>query len=254
MKRVLVAAAMFSGAIAQPAVAEVIVAQGTNSGAELGAVAGFDYALGSLDQVTLTISGTENRTALAHIGDWPQGAPATADLSWSIDGTSNFTLFRWPQTQGSVALASFAVPIAGAGQETVSDEDRLFEMWASGEATFSLDPTVVPQLGSSGFNDWDLVLRFFGPGFYDGSDVTFSSDQPLEPMSLGPVCIDGQFQGEELCNFFVFTLNYFYTPQTAVPESSTWLMMLLGFGAVGFTLRRAKRLAPHGTPAPALRG
>ena len=136
MKRLFIAAALFSGTIAQPVGAEVVVAQGTNYGVELGAVPGFDYSLGSLDQVTLTISGTENRSGLAHVGDWPEGAPATANLNWSIDGTSNFTLYQWPQTAGSIALASFAVPIAGAGQESVSDEDRLFEMWASGQATF----------------------------------------------------------------------------------------------------------------------
>lgn len=240
MKSLLIAAATFLAAIAQPATAAVIVEQGTNSGATLGALPGFDYSLGSLDQVSLTISGTENRSGFAHIGDWPDGAPATTNLSWSILGTSNFTLFLFPPSQGSVALASFAVPIAGAGQAAVSDEDRLFEMWASGEATFSIDPSVIPQLGSSGFFDWDLVLRFFGPGFYDGSDVTFSSEIPLQPIALGGTCLDGQFQGEELCNFFTYTLSYFYTPQ-AVPEPSTWAMMLLGFGAVGLSIRRARK-------------
>ena len=236
----LIVAATVFAAVAQPAAAEVIVVQGSNSGVALGALPGFDYSLGSLDQVTLTISGTENRSGFV-IGEWPQGAPPTASIGWSIDGTSNFTLYTFPVSQNSVALASFAVPIAGSGQESVSDADRLFEMWASGAATFSFNPTVVPQLGSSGVNDWDLALRFFGPGFYDGSDVTFTSDPLLQPISLGPVCLDGAFQGEELCNFFSYTLSYFYTPQgSAVPEPSTWMMMLLGFGAVGFTFRRKK--------------
>ena len=240
LKRALMAAAVVAGAIAQPAVAEVIVVQGSNSGVALGALPGFDYSLGSLEQVTLTISGTENRSGFV-AGQWPEGAPATADITWAINGTSNFTLFHYPVSQGSVGLASFAVPIAGAGQASVSDQDRLFEMWATGAATFSLNPTVVPQLGSSGVNNWDLALRFFGPGFYDGSDVTFTSHPSLQPISLGPVCFDGAFQGEELCNFFSYTLSYFYTPQgSAVPEPSTWMMMLLGFGAVGFALRRKK--------------
>jgi hypothetical protein len=239
-KRILIAAAMLWGAMGQPALAEVVVVQGNNFGVALGALPGFDYSLGSLDQVTLTISGTENRSGFV-IGDWPESAPATANINWSIDGTSNFTLYEWPRSAGSIELASFAVPIAGASQESVSDDDRLFEMWASGEATFSLDPTLIPQLGSSGFNDWDIVLSFFGPGFYDGSDVTFSSDQAVQPISLGPVCFGGAFQGEELCNFFSYTLSYGYTPQAAaVPEPSTWMMLLLGFGAAGVTLRRKK--------------
>ena len=252
MRLRLTAVAMFVAAVAQPAAAQVIVEQGTNYGVELGALPGFDYSLGSLDQVTLTISGTENRSGFAHVGFWPEGAPATANLSWSIDGTSDFTLYQWPEHAGSVELASFSVAIAGEGQETVSDEDRLFEMSASGEATFSLDPSLIPQLGSSGFYDWDLVLRFWGPGFYDGSDVTFTSDQPLDPIALGPTCFDGQFHGEEECNTFVYTLSYFYTPQ-AVPEPSTWAMMLLGFGAAGFTLRRARKKASFGVGGLPLR-
>ena len=108
LKLALMAAAVVSGAIAQPAVAEVVVVQGNNFGAALGALPGFDYSLGNLDQVTLTISGTENRTGFV-LGD----LPATADISWSIDGASNFTLYQFPVSQGSVALASFAVPIAG---------------------------------------------------------------------------------------------------------------------------------------------
>jgi PEP-CTERM motif len=242
MKRLLIAAATLSAAIAQPAIAEVIVQQGTNGGAALGALPGFDYSLGSLDAVSLTIAGTENRSGFV-IGDWPQGAPATMDLNWSIAGTSNFTLYLWPVSQGSVPLTSFAIPIAGAGQDVISDEDRLFEMWASGEATFSIDPSVIPQLGSSGFFDWDLALRFFGPGFYDGSDITFGSVDPLQPIPLGGTCFGGSFQGEELCNFFTYTLSYIYTPQ-AVPEPSTWAMMLLGFGAVGFAMRKRKQTKP----------
>ena len=51
MKRLLIAAATLSAAIAQPALAAVIVQQGTNGGVSLGALPGFDYSLGSLDQV-----------------------------------------------------------------------------------------------------------------------------------------------------------------------------------------------------------
>ncbi len=32
--------------------------------------------------------------------------------------------------------------------------------------------------------------------------------------------------------------------QTAVPEPATWAMMLIGFGAIGFTMRRQKKGAP----------
>lgn len=235
-----IAAASFAIAIAQPAAADVVVAHGSNNGVALGALPGFDYSLGTLNQVTLTISGTEHRSAFAHAGAWPAGAPATLNLGWSINGTSNFTLYEWPVSSGSTALATFALAVAGAGTETVSSGDRLFNMSATGAATFFIDPTLIPQLGSSGFFDWDLAVRFSGPGFFDGSDVSFTSTNSLQPFALGGTCFDGQVRGEESCNNFAYTLSYFYTP-SAVPELSTWTMMLLGFGAVGFTLRRRSK-------------
>src|SRR5256885_7200208 len=43
-------------------------------------------------------------------------------------------------------------------------------------------------------------------------------------------------------------------PRTAVPEPASWAMMLLGFGAIGLTIRRRKREAQqHHRPARRLR-
>jgi hypothetical protein len=239
MRFLAIAAALFSMSLSQPAAADVIVEQGSNFGGELGALPGFDYSLGTLDQVTLTISGTENRSGFAHVGPWPSGAAATTAIGWSIDGTSSFSLYGWPLSSESAVLATFAVAIAGAGEATVSSADRLFDMTVTGAATFLIDPSLIPQLGSSGFADRDLVLRFSGPGFFDGSDVSFTSNDSLQPFALGGTCFAGQVRGEESCNFFSYTLSYLYSPP-GVPESSTWAMMLLGFGALGFAMRRRR--------------
>jgi hypothetical protein len=40
-----------------------------------------------------------------------------------------------------------------------------------------------------------------------------------------------------------FSNAVLYTTGVAVPEAATWAMMLLGFGAVGFTMRRRRRPA-----------
>ena len=39
-------------------------------------------------------------------------------------------------------------------------------------------------------------------------------------------------------------------PGPAVPEPATWLMLISGFGMLGFALRRRRRLANSGVPAP----
>ncbi|MBO9712568.1 MAG: PEP-CTERM sorting domain-containing protein [Sphingomonas sp.] len=76
------------------------------------------------------------------------------------------------------------------------------------------------------------------------SDLIFNfSDQ---------VALDG---GLTSANGGSFTLLSFSTPSNvgsgnallvsnAVPEPATWLMLIGGFGAVGFALRRRQRLAP----------
>jgi hypothetical protein len=41
-------------------------------------------------------------------------------------------------------------------------------------------------------------------------------------------------------HLFEFKQNSYDPAPGAVPEVSTWAMMLLGFGAIGFTIRRRK--------------
>jgi hypothetical protein len=124
------------------------------------------------------------------------------------------------------------VPIAGTGTVQVSEFDRVFPMVVTGSATFSIDPFLIPQLGSF-LPGYDFSVRFIGPGYYDGSDVQFTSSYPLSPRAPAYFC------PEESCNQFRYTLTYNCTP--AVPEPATWAMLLLGFGAVGFAMRRSRR-------------
>ncbi|MBY9061427.1 PEPxxWA-CTERM sorting domain-containing protein [Sphingomonas yunnanensis] len=54
---------------------------------------------------------------------------------------------------------------------------------------------------------------------------------------------------DDLCGSVRYTLTYDYTPfGAAVPEPSTWAMMVLGFGLAGAAIRR-RRAA--GAPAAA---
>ena len=40
--------------------------------------------------------------------------------------------------------------------------------------------------------------------------------------------------------FWTFTINWLGLALTPVPEPATWAMMVLGFGFVGFGMRRAR--------------
>lgn len=55
--------------------------------------------------------------------------------------------------------------------------------------------------------------------------------------------------GENISGVFrSYVGAFFVAPTAAVPEPATWAMMLIGFGALGYILRR-KHTQPHGTYA-----
>jgi len=103
-------------------------------------------------------------------------------------------------------------------------------------ATFTGSPglTVSPGTQSyaylfGGGNNFTQLLTFTGaPGTYTGNIFLDFA------VSTADYNRNGTFQNGAN---FAYTVNLL-SPTGAVPEPSTWAMMLLGFGAVGFSLRR----------------
>jgi hypothetical protein len=92
-------------------------------------------------------------------------------------------------------------------------------------------------------NRYDVFLsRLLGPGNYTVSVAAFSN------FALGPNLSNG-FQGtgsfNGRTNAWAFDiLNVNSAAQVgAVPEPGTWALMLIGFGAVGASLRRRRRVS-----------
>ncbi len=106
------------------------------------------------------------------------------------------------------------------------------------------------------------VIRFLsGPEvfvFYsdngDGSDALADTGLPtafftnvVTLAEVGPEGSNGAFYTPTANQpGFVpgFAVTYHFISDSAVPEPATWAMMLIGFGAVGVTLRRRKRTQP----------
>lgn len=242
------AAGLLLSVAAAPASAAVIVQTSSNSSAEQGGFDGFDRTLGTLNSVTLAISTTEHRAL-------PFGTMALeqyGSISWVVEGYSNFYFSvvdpsiefdpenpfpHYPDT----AAGLFQVAISGSG--TASLENIPDEILVTGSALFNIDPALVPQ--DVNFYGGETRIQFGGPGFYNFSDTTFSApifNGPYEGGYCGDRENPGRF-GDEGCNNHVYTLTYNYTPAAevgAVPEPTTWAMMLLGFGAIGFTMRRRR--------------
>ena len=91
------------------------------------------------------------------------------------------------------------------------------------------------SIGSTTYNPGDSANRMLN--FVFGSIASGSTDYTLSAFVSGPVCSGcGAVQ-------FGTTSSFTLNSTAAVPEPATWAMMLLGFGAVGFGMRRQRKSA-----------
>jgi PEP-CTERM motif len=70
------------------------------------------------------------------------------------------------------------------------------------------------------------------------TDQWSATNVPIHFGALNTLIINGLARGQ---GHYAGTAEF--TPVTAVPEPATWAMMPLGFGAVGFSIRRKRRTA-----------
>ena len=156
----------------------------------------------------------------------------------------------------AAALTAFAAPAQAAETITISGASGIFgndSVGAAGSATANFTNTFT-FAAPVGFNLANATLSTtssplgtnnidFTSALLNGVAFTLSPTGTFEFGSAGPVALlasntitvmgrntgDGAFSG---------TLTFAAT--SAVPEPATWGMMLLGFGAVGFSLRRKR--------------
>lgn len=211
--------------------AATIVQNDSEQGALTG-FQGFNPALGRLDSVTLDINVRKHRY-------WQIQAPANATgpmpVDWSVNGT---WALASPAIPGGLALA-----ITGSGVANVALQGSLgdgrqygyFYLTAAGATTLNLAP--------ADFINQYRLFNGFDTGRTDplGADTTLSSLAGVTFMHVPNAC-QGFSTGEDFCGEATYRLTYTYTPaaELGVPEPTTWLTLILGFGMLGGRLRRAQ--------------
>ena len=118
--------------------------------------------------------------------------------------------------------------------------------------TLSVENSSASGLVAPGFNDdaaiTNLVFTYMGPD-------TRNSSGPFEPLDLPSIGARSAFSSTILDAFFtlttknnpqseanrpVYTLGSISVPYNAIPEPSSWAMMIGGFGVLGAVARRRR--------------
>lgn len=201
----------------------------------------FNSLEGILNNVTLRVD------VFSKYRDWvlyvPSTTPTTREVSYVTNSSYGvFALF------GGVNFSA-VFPIFASGTQTVSltptDEfmaGGTFYSVLSGSASFSLNPAEWLAYPPNDFDDRTIITgNDLGYYDYSGSDTTFTINGSHSIFRRG-TCGDYE-SGDDFCGNVRYTLTYDYTPFDgvgAVPEPGTWAMMLLGFGAIGFAMRRRR--------------
>ncbi len=176
--------------------------------------------------------------------------PGSELLSDNFDYTTNVTvgtptslsLYRLRQAQ-SDDLLSGLVPrgtdidlVLGANRFEV--DDQAFDLAGQLVATFTYSGGMIGSLGLTFMDGGEITLYHPDPRFDFYIDATATYD------GIGP------YTGSSDVIWFTMPGNtglyrlQAAVPMPAVPEPATWAMLIAGFGAVGLTARRRRRVAP----------
>ena len=109
--------------------------------------------------------------------------------------------------------------------------------------------------GNGGDDPLDFAQPITGMPTYSGS-IVFNGDTTLT-LNLDPTLFNGNsslaffeplfspMQGQSISDFavsrFNFSITYATPVASSVPEPASWALMIAGFGAVGYAMRRAVR-------------
>jgi len=178
----------------------------------VGGWAGKFYRTSTTDTFEATLSGLGAHTGvsvkgiIAFLDSWDStnGSPAPDELKFFFDDVLVATL-TYNNASGSVKAIDGATLISEYGQFDTNNfySDTLIDISTANFATFA-------HTGST----LKIGIQAGGAGWQGGTDEAWGIDA------------------------WSVTLTGVGTP--AVPESSTWAMMIAGFGAVGFAMRRRR--------------
>lgn len=210
----------------------------------------FDSTLGALNSVTLALDASRVRDWTLVVPGNPNSRTATYDLTAPLNlrglGLGSGTTVDLRSGAGTqiVAVESagqtpFFNGPASAGTLTIAMD---------GQALFTFNPTLFATASYNFFDRFEydaFMLGFHDAGIESAGMYGSIGINGRNTLLLREGCGGGDWGfSDAYCGRTRYTLTYNYTPHAvgaAVPEPGTWAMMLLGFGAIGFSMRRSRR-------------
>jgi hypothetical protein len=173
-----------------------------------------------------TVSGDQYYVDSFAGNDCPPDPPPGFESCWATQGG---VVDSQPTNDPTASLV--VAKFDADGSEEVND---FWETFTGDEVTWSVEDGILSILYDMGEGDplltyitikqasEDYALFYNAGGFMDGTTYTFDLDE--------------YFSAADFSHFTVYD-----STGTAVPEPGTWGMMLMGFGAAGFAMRRRRR-------------
>ena len=179
---------------------------------------------------------SNNNITTAYVGAYSPGLGVTGvgdfngDYNYhQIDNAGGYTDFLLLQFSAPVALSSLNLNSFTLGSASAKDNDFAFYAASIPEAAWNstlplTNYQTVPSL-------WTTIAG-------NGSNGSISTGSTVlsREFLVGAAFNSGNNDGFKIASI---------TVAPAVPEPATWAMMIVGFGAVGFALRSARRQADH---------
>jgi hypothetical protein len=174
-------------------------------------------------------------SAPAHAGELvTNGGFETGNFSgWTLSGNTGFTGVSSSSPHSGTYAANLG-PVGSPGTlsqwlNTVAGASYNVSFWLANDggtpnsfqASFGSDPILLSLSNSGGFSYFDFSFTATGSS---PTLLSFTYQQNPAYWHLDDVSVQG--------------------PVGGVPEPATWAMMLLGFGAMGISLRRRARSKP----------
>lgn len=185
-----------------------------------------------LATATLAIAGSATAATVVYEGKCQQFCDLP-QVNGTVTSVSYFFQYYGYQTFAVRGLESEGAPVYRAsGTFNVSGARQVgYSFLVTGQDTGG---------GATFYYDYPISQTLTGNlSYYEGSD-TFEIGATTMPVltyvSGRGVDLDMQIGGRPFDSNYRIAIEY----MPAIPEPSTWAMMLVGFGAIGFAMRRRK--------------